>query len=162
MGYEDAIVISDKVVRDDTLTSVHISEYKAQVMDTKLGPEDLTNDIPNVSESFLSNLGIDGVVRIGSKVKAGDILVGKVAPKGETELTPEERLLRAIFGEKSKEVRDTSRRLPHGEGGTVIDVKVLDRELGDELDPGTLKEVVVRVAQTRKITVGDKGGRTSW
>jgi DNA-directed RNA polymerase subunit beta len=156
LGYEDAIVISDKVVRDDTLTSVHISEYKAQVMDTKLGPEDLTNDIPNVSESFLSNLGIDGVVRIGSKVKAGDILVGKVAPKGETELTPEERLLRAIFGEKSKEVRDTSRRLPHGEGGTVIDVKVLDRELGDELDPGTLKEVVVRVAQTRKITVGDK------
>jgi DNA-directed RNA polymerase subunit beta len=156
LGYEDAIVISDKVVRDDTLTSVHISEYKAQVMDTKLGPEELTNDIPNVSEAFLSNLGIDGVVRIGSKVKAGDILVGKVAPKGETELTPEERLLRAIFGEKSKEVRDTSRRLPHGEGGTVIDVKVLDRELGDELDPGTLKEVVVKVAQTRKITVGDK------
>lgn len=156
LGYEDAIVISDRVVHNDTLTSVHISEYKAQVMDTKLGPEELTNDIPNVSEAFLSNLGVDGIVRIGSKVKAGDILVGKVAPKGETELTPEERLLRAIFGEKSKEVRDTSRRLPHGEGGTVIDVKVLDRELGDELDPGTLKEVVVKVAQTRKITVGDK------
>lgn len=156
LGYEDAIVISDRLVHNDTLTSVHISEYKAQVMDTKLGAEELTNDIPNVSEAFLSNLGVDGIVRIGSKVKAGDILVGKVAPKGETELTPEERLLRAIFGEKSKEVRDTSRRLPHGEGGTVIDVKVLDRELGDELDPGTLKEVVVKVAQTRKITVGDK------
>jgi len=156
LGYEDAIVISDKLVHEDLLTSVHISEHRAQVMDTKLGSEELTNDIPNVAEIFLSNLGVDGIVRIGSQVKGGDILVGKVAPKGETELTPEERLLRAIFGEKSKEVRDTSLRMPHGEGGTVIDVQILDRELGDELDPGTLKEVIIKVAQTRKITVGDK------
>jgi DNA-directed RNA polymerase subunit beta len=156
LGYEDAIVISDRVVKDDALTSVHISEYRAQVMDTKLGAEELTNDIPNVAESYLSNLNMDGVIRVGSVVKSGDILVGKIAPKGETELTPEERLLRAIFGEKSREVRDTSKRLPHGQTGTVIDVQVLDRELGDELDPGTLKEVIVKVAETRKITVGDK------
>ncbi len=156
LGYEDAIVISDRVVKEDVLTSIQISEHRAQVMDTKLGPEELTNDIPNVSESYLSNLTPDGIIRVGSVVSSGDILVGKIAPKGETELTPEERLLRAIFGEKSREVRDTSLRLPHGESGTVIDVQVLDRELGDELDPGTNKEVVVKVAQTRKITVGDK------
>ncbi|PIR59019.1 MAG: DNA-directed RNA polymerase subunit beta [Candidatus Pacebacteria bacterium CG10_big_fil_rev_8_21_14_0_10_56_10] len=156
LGYEDAIVISDRVVRQDLLTSIHISEHRAQVMDTKLGPEELTNDIPNVSETFLSNLGMDGIIRVGSSANSGDILVGKIAPKGETELTPEERLLRAIFGEKSREVRDTSLHLPHGEGGTVIDVQVLDRDKGDELDPGTLQEVVVKVAQTRKITVGDK------
>lgn len=156
LGYEDAIVISDRVVREDVLTSIQISEHRAQVMDTKLGPEELTNDIPNVSEAFLSNLTPDGIIRVGSVVSSGDILVGKIAPKGETELTPEERLLRAIFGEKSREVRDTSLRLPHGEAGTVIDVQVLDRELGDELDPGTNKEVIVKVAQTRKITVGDK------
>ncbi len=156
LGYEDAIVISDKVVKEDILTSIQISEHRAQVMDTKLGPEELTNDIPNVSENYLSNLTIDGIIRVGSVVSAGDILVGKIAPKGETELTPEERLLRAIFGEKSREVRDTSLRLPHGEQGTVIDVQILDRELGDELDPGTNKEVIVKVAQTRKITVGDK------
>lgn len=156
LGYEDAIVISDRVVREDVLTSIQISEHRAQVMDTKLGPEELTNDIPNVSEAFLSNLTPDGIIRVGSVVSAGDILVGKIAPKGETELTPEERLLRAIFGEKSREVRDTSLRLPHGEAGTVIDVQVLDRDLGDELDPGTNKEVIVKVAQTRKITVGDK------
>jgi DNA-directed RNA polymerase subunit beta len=156
LGYEDAIVISDRVVREDLLTSIHISEYKAQIMDTKLGPEELTNDIPNVSETYLSNLDETGVIRIGSNVKSGDILVGKIAPKGETELTPEERLLRAIFGEKSREVRDTSLRLPHGQTGTVIEIQVLDRELGDELDPGTLKEVIVKVAETRKITVGDK------
>jgi DNA-directed RNA polymerase subunit beta len=156
LGYEDAIVISDRLVKQDVLTSIQISEHRAQVMDTKLGPEELTNDIPNVSETFLSNLTPDGIVRVGSTVQAGDILVGKIAPKGETELTPEERLLRAIFGEKSREVRDTSLRLPHGEAGTVIDVQVLDRELGDELDPGTNKEVIVKVAQTRKITVGDK------
>jgi DNA-directed RNA polymerase subunit beta len=125
-------------------------------MDTKLGPEELTNDIPNVSETYLANLTPEGIVRIGSVVDAGDILVGKIAPKGETELTPEERLLRAIFGEKSREVRDTSLRLPHGTSGTVIDVQILDRDKGDELDPGTLQEVVVRVAETRKITVGDK------
>ncbi len=156
LGYEDAIVISDRLVKDDVLTSIQISEYRAQVMDTKLGPEELTSDIPNVSESFLSNLTLDGVVRVGSKVSSGDILVGKIAPKGETELTPEERLLRAIFGEKSREVRDTSLRMPHGQSGIVIDVQVLDRDLGDELDPGTNKEVVVKVAQMRKITVGDK------
>lgn len=156
LGYEDAIIISDRLVKDDVLTSVQISEHKAKVMDTRLGPEELTNDIPNVSESYLRNLDIDGIIRVGSKVNAGDILVGKIAPKGETELTPEERLLRAIFGEKSREVRDTSVRLPHGEQGTVIDVSILDRELGDELDPGTLKEVIVKVAQIRKITVGDK------
>jgi DNA-directed RNA polymerase subunit beta len=156
LGYEDAIVISDRLVKEDVLTSVHISEHKAQVMDTKLGPEELTNDIPNVAETFLKNLGPDGVIRIGSYVGSGDILVGKVAPKGETELTPEERLLRAIFGEKSKEVRDTSKRMPHGENGVVIDVQILDKELGDELDPGVLKEVIVRVAKTRKIMVGDK------
>lgn len=156
LGYEDAIVISDRLVKDDVLTSIQINEYKAKIMDTKLGPEELTNDIPNVSEVYLSNLTPDGIIRIGSTVSAGDILVGKIAPKGETELSPEERLLRAIFGEKSREVRDTSLRMPHGEQGTVIDVQILDSDLGDELDPGTLKEVNVKVAQIRKITVGDK------
>lgn len=155
-GYEDAIVISERLVRDDALTSVQINEYRARIMDTKLGPEELTADIPNVSEIYLSNLTEEGIVRVGSVVDAGDILVGKIAPKGETELSPEERLLRAIFGEKSREVRDTSLRVPHGEQGTVIDVQILDSELGDELDPGTLKEVSVKVAQVRKITVGDK------
>ncbi len=156
LGYEDAIVISDRLVRDDTLTSVYISEYSAKVMDTKLGPEELTNDIPNVSENYLANLTEDGIIRVGSKVSSGDILVGKIAPKGETELSPEERLLRAIFGEKSREVRDTSLRLPHGSSGTVTEIHVLDKNKGDDLDPGTLKEVIVRVAETRKITVGDK------
>jgi len=156
LGYEDAIVISDRIVKQDLLTSIHISEYRATVMDTKLGPEELTNDIPNVAEAFLGNLTPDGIIRIGSVVTSGDILVGKIAPKGETELTPEERLLRAIFGEKSREVRDTSLRMPHGESGVVIDVQILDRDLGDELDPGTIKEVTVKVAQVRKITVGDK------
>ena len=156
LGYEDAVVISDRLVKEDVLTSIQISEHKSKLMDTRLGPEELTNDIPNVSEAYLSNLTMEGIIRVGSQVNSGDILVGKVAPKGETELSPEERLLRAIFGEKSKEVRDTSLRLPHGESGTVIDVQILDRDLGDELDPGTLKEVVVRVAQMRKIRVGDK------
>jgi DNA-directed RNA polymerase subunit beta len=156
LGYEDAIVISERLVREDTLTSVQINEYKAKVMDTKLGAEELTNDIPNVSEIYLSNLTPEGIIRVGSVVASGDILVGKIAPKGETELSPEERLLRAIFGEKSREVRDTSLRLPHGQSGTVISVQVLDTDLGDELDPGTLKEVKVKVAQIRKITVGDK------
>ncbi len=156
LGYEDAIVISDRLVKDDVLTSIQINEHKAKVMDTRLGPEELTNDIPNVSEAYLSNLDENGIIRIGSKVTSRDILVGKIAPKGETELTPEERLLRAIFGEKSREVRDTSLRMPHGEEGTVISVHILDREKGDELDPGTLKEVIVKVAQMRKIKVGDK------
>jgi DNA-directed RNA polymerase subunit beta len=156
LGYEDAIVVSDRLVKDDLLTSVYISEHEAQVMDTRLGPEELTNDIPNVSENYLANLTEEGIVRIGSEVSSGDILVGKVAPKGETELSSEERLLRAIFGEKSKEVRDTSLRMPHGERGTVIDVQILDRDQDDELNPGVLKQVKVRVAEKRKIKVGDK------
>lgn len=156
LGYEDAIVISDRLVKDDSLTSIQINEHRARVMDTKLGPEELTSDIPNVAENYLANLTPEGIIRVGSVVSEGDILVGKIAPKGDTELTPEERLLRAIFGEKSREVRDTSLRLPHGERGIVIDVQVLDADEGDELDPGTLQEVTVRVAEIRKIMVGDK------
>lgn len=156
LGYEDAIIISDRLVKDDSLSSIHINEYEATVMDTKLGPEELTRDIPNVGESDLRNLGDDGVVVVGSQVDPNDILVGKIAPKGETELTAEERLLRAIFGEKAREVRDTSLRMPHGEAGTVIDVQSLERDSGDELDPGVIKKVIVRVAQMRKVTVGDK------
>lgn len=156
LGYEDAIIISDRLVRQDVLNSIHINEYEAQVMDTKLGPEELTRDIPNVGEADLRNLGEDGIVVVGSEVGPNDILVGKIAPKGETELTAEERLLRAIFGEKAREVRDTSLRMPHGEGGTVIEVKILDRDQGDELDPGVNKKVIARIAQMRKVTVGDK------
>lgn len=156
LGYEDAIVISDRLVKEDVLTSVHINEYEAQVMDTKLGPEELTCDIPNVGESDLANLGKDGIVVLGSNVGPGDILVGKIAPKGETELTAEERLLRAIFGEKAREVRDTSLRIPHGERGIVVDVQILDRERDDELDPGVNKTVKIKVAQMRKVVVGDK------
>lgn len=156
LGYEDAIIISDRLVKEDVLTSIHINEYEAQLMDTKLGEEELTRDIPNVSESDLRNLGEDGIVVIGAEVGPGDLLVGKIAPKGETELTAEERLLRAIFGEKAREVRDTSLKMPNGESGTVIDVQILDREDGDELDPGVLKTVNIKVAQIRKVTVGDK------
>lgn len=156
LGYEDAIVISDRLVKEDVLTSIHINEYEAQVMDTKLGPEELTCDISNVGEADLASLGEDGIVVVGSNVEPGDILVGKIAPKGETELTAEERLLRAIFGEKAREVRDTSLRLPHGERGTVIDIQVLDCEKDDELEPGVNKIVKVKVAQMRKIVVGDK------
>lgn len=155
-GFEDAILVSDRLVKDDLLTSIHIEEYEAEVVDTKLGPEEITNDIPNVSEAELANLASDGMVMIGAEVGPNDILVGKIAPKGETELTSEERLLRAIFGEKAREVRDTSLRVPHGERGIVVDVQVLDRDRGDELGPGVIKKVVVRVAQIRKITVGDK------
>lgn len=155
-GFEDAILISDRLVKDDLLTSIHIEEYEAEVVDTKLGPEEITNDIPNVSEAELANLAGDGIVMIGAEVGPNDILVGKIAPKGETELTSEERLLRAIFGEKAREVRDTSLRVPHGERGTVVDVQVLDRDKGDELGPGVIRKVIVRVAQIRKITVGDK------
>ena len=155
-GFEDAILISDRLVKDDLLTSIHIEEYEAEVVDTKLGPEEITNDIPNVSEAELANLASDGIVMIGAEVGPNDILVGKIAPKGETELTSEERLLRAIFGEKAREVRDTSLRVPHGERGTVVDVQILDRDKGDELGPGVIKKVMVRVAQIRKITVGDK------
>jgi len=156
LGYEDAIVISDRLVKNDSLTSVHINEYEAAVMDTKLGPEELTRDIPNISEADLSNLATDGIVVVGANVGPNDILVGKIAPKGETELTAEERLLRAIFGEKAREVRDTSLRMSHGEQGTVIKVTILDRKKGDELDPGVNKTIKVWVAQMRKVVVGDK------
>jgi len=156
LGYEDAIIISDQVARNDGLTSITIEEYEAPVVETKLGPEELTRDIPNVGEVDLANLAEDGIVVVGSEVGHHDILVGKIAPKGETELTAEERLLRAIFGEKAREVRDTSLRVPHGERGTVIDVQILDREKGDELEPGALKKVIVKLAQVRKVTVGDK------
>ncbi|MBI2040205.1 DNA-directed RNA polymerase subunit beta [Candidatus Microgenomates bacterium] len=156
LGYEDAIVISDRLVKEDTLSSIHIEEYEIDVVETKLGPEELTRDIPNVSEEALANLDDQGIVRIGAEVGPNDILVGKVQPKGETELTAEERLLRAIFGEKAKEVRDTSLRIPHGERGTVIGVQILSRDEGDELDTGTLMRIKVKVAQLRKVTEGDK------
>ncbi|BCX14525.1 MAG: DNA-directed RNA polymerase subunit beta [Patescibacteria group bacterium] len=155
-GFEDAILISDRLVKEDLMTSINIEEYEADVVETKLGPEELTRDIPNVAESELANLAEDGIVVVGAEVGPNDILVGKIAPKGETELTAEERLLRAIFGEKAREVRDTSLRLPHGERGIVVDVQILDREKGDELGAGVIKRVIVRVAQMRKITVGDK------
>lgn len=156
LGYEDAIVISDRLVKEDILTSINIEEYEAAVVDTKLGPEETTRDIPNVSEADLANLDENGIVVIGSKVGPNDILVGKIAPKGETELTAEERLLRAIFKEKAREVRDTSLRMPHGERGIVIDVTILDKEKGDELDPGTNRLIKIKVAQERKVVVGDK------
>ena len=156
MGYEDAIVISDRLVKEDIFTSITIEEYETEVVDTKLGPEETTRDIPNVGEEALANLDEKGIVIIGAEVGPNDILVGKIAPKGETELTAEERLLRAIFGEKAREVRDTSLRMPHGEKGVVIDVKILDREKGDELHPGTIKKIIVKVAQVRKVVVGDK------
>src|SRR5690606_19165504 len=157
-GYncEDAIVISEKLVKDDIFTSIHIEEYEAQARDTKLGAEEITRDIPNVGEDQLKDLDDWGIIRIGAEVRPGDILVGKVTPKGETELTAEERLLRAICGEKAREVRDTSLRVPHGEGGVVVDVRVFSREQGDELAPGVNKMVRVYVAQKRKISVGDK------
>lgn len=155
-NYEDAILISEKLVRDDVYTSIHIEEYEAEARDTKLGPEEITRDIPNVGEEALKDLDERGIIRIGAEVRAGDILVGKVTPKGETELTAEERLLRAIFGEKAREVRDTSLRVPHGESGIIVDVKVFTRENGDELPPGVNNLVRVYVAQKRKISVGDK------
>uniref|UniRef100_A0A832E102 DNA-directed RNA polymerase subunit beta n=1 Tax=candidate division WWE3 bacterium TaxID=2053526 RepID=A0A832E102_UNCKA len=154
-GYEDAIVISDRLRREDLLSSIHISEHSIQVLETKLGPEEITRDIPNVSEEALRNLDEGGIAVVGSEVKGGDILVGKIAPKGETELSAEERLLRAIFGEKAREVRDVSLRVPHGEWGTVVGVKILNRGEA-ELPEGVLQEIYVRVAQIRKITVGDK------
>lgn len=156
LGYEDAIVISDRLVKDDVLTSIHIEKYEASVVDTKLGSEETTRDIPNVAEEDLANLDEDGIVVVGSEVGPGDILVGKIAPKGETELTAEERLLRAIFGEKAREVRDTSLRMPHGEHGTVISIQILDREKGDELEPGAIRKILVEVAQLRHVVVGDK------
>ncbi|MBC8588118.1 DNA-directed RNA polymerase subunit beta [Paratissierella segnis] len=155
-NYEDAILINEKLVMEDTLTSVHIEEYESEARDTKLGPEEITRDIPNVGDDMLKDLDDRGIIRIGAEVKSGDILVGKVTPKGETELTAEERLLRAIFGEKAREVRDTSLRVPHGEAGIILDVKIYSRENSDELPPGVNQMVRVFVATKRKINVGDK------
>lgn len=155
-NYEDAIILSDKLVKNHTLSSIHIEKYSLEVRDTKLGPELLTRDIPNVSEETLSNLDENGVIRLGAEVSAGDILVGKISPKGETELTAEEKLLRAIFGEKAKDVRDSSLRLPHGERGKVVGVKMFSKENGDELPTGVYQMVEVSIAQLRKISIGDK------
>ena len=155
-NFEDAIILSQEIVKNDTLSSIHIEEYEVDARDTKLGPEEITADLPNISGEALANLDELGIIRIGAEVRPGDILVGKVTPKGETELSAEERLLRAIFNEKSREVRDTSLKVPHGEGGTVIAVKVFDAEEGDELGAGVNKRVVVYIAQKRKITEGDK------
>jgi DNA-directed RNA polymerase subunit beta len=155
-NFEDAIIISERLVRDDVLTSIHVHEHETDARDTKLGPEEITRDIPNLSEDILKDLDERGIIRIGAEVDAGDVLVGKVTPKGETELTPEERLLRAIFGEKAREVRDTSLKVPNGESGKIIDVKVFTREDGHELPPGVNQWVRVHVAQKRKISVGDK------
>ena len=155
-NYEDAILLNERLVKEDVLTSIHIEDYDCECRDTKLGPEEITRDIPNVGEDSLKDLDEDGVIRVGAEVRPGDILVGKVTPKGETELTAEERLLRAIFGEKAREVRDTSLRVPHGESGTIVDVKVFTRENSDELGPGVNKVIRVYIAQKRKISVGDK------
>ncbi len=155
-NFEDAIILSERIVRDDVLTSIHIHEHEVDARDTKLGPEEISRDIPNLSDDVLADLDDRGIVRVGAEVGPGDVLVGKVTPKGETELTPEERLLRAIFGEKAREVRDTSLKVPHGENGKVIDVKVFNRDDGDELPPGVNQLVRVYVAQKRKISVGDK------
>ena len=155
-NYEDAVLINEKLVKEDTYTSVHIEEYELESRDTKLGPEEITRDIPNVGEDALRELDERGIIRIGAEVRAGDILVGKVTPKGETELTAEERLLRAIFGEKAREVRDTSLRVPHGEYGIIVDVQVFTRENCDELNPGVNEVVRCYIAQKRKLSVGDK------
>ena len=155
-NYEDAIMISEELVMEEKLSSIHIEEYESEARDTKLGPEEITRDIPNVGEDALKNLDAEGIIRIGAEVNSGDILVGKVTPKGETELTAEERLLRAIFGEKAREVRDTSLRVPHGESGIIVDVKKFERENGDELSPGVNKLIRVYIAKKRKISIGDK------
>ncbi|MGH9072528.1 MAG: DNA-directed RNA polymerase subunit beta, partial [Acidimicrobiales bacterium] len=155
-NYEDAIILSQRLVQDDVLSSIHIEEHEVDARDTKLGPEEITRDIPNVSEEVLADLDERGIIRVGADVVPGDVLVGKVTPKGETELTPEERLLRAIFGEKAREVRDTSLKVPHGESGKVIDVRVFSREEANELPPGVNQLVRVYVAQKRKISEGDK------
>ena len=155
-NYEDAVLISERLVKEDVYTSIHIEEYDCECRDTKLGPEEITRDIPNVGDDVLKDLDENGIIRIGAEVRPGDILVGKVTPKGETELTAEERLLRAIFGEKAREVRDTSLRLPHGEAGTIVDVKIFTRENSDELGPGVNQVIRCYIAQKRKISVGDK------
>ena len=155
-NYEDAVLLSERLVQDDVYTSIHIEEYETEARDTKLGPEEITNDVPGVGDEVRKDLDERGIIRIGAEVRAGDILVGKVTPKGETELTPEERLLRAIFGEKAREVRDTSLKVPHGEQGIIVDAKVFKRENGDELAPGVNESVRIYIAQKRKISVGDK------
>ena len=155
-NYEDAVLLSERLVKEDVYTSIHIEDYDCECRDTKLGPEEITRDIPNIGEDSLKDLDDRGIVRIGAEVRPGDILVGKVTPKGETELTSEEKLLRAIFGEKAREVRDTSLRVPHGEAGTIVDVKVFTRDNSDELGPGVNQVIRVYIAQKRKISVGDK------
>ena len=155
-NYEDAIVISERLVRDDLFTSIHIEKHEIESRDTKLGPEEITRDIPNVADDALRNLDERGIVYIGAEVQQGDILVGKITPKGETELSAEERLLRAIFGEKAREVRDSSLRVPHGERGKVVEIREFRREWNDDLQPGVNRLVRVSVAQKRKISAGDK------
>ena len=153
-NYEDAVLINERLVKEDIYTSIHIEEYEIEARDTKLGPEEITRDIPNVGEDVLKELDERGIIRVGAEVRAGDILVGKVTPKGETELNAEERLLRAIFGEKAREVRDTSLRVPHGEYGIIVDVKVFTRENSDELAPGVNMVVRCYIAQKRKTAGG--------
>ena len=155
-NYEDAVLLSERLVKEDVFTSIHIEEYECECRDTKLGAEEITRDIPNIGDDGLKDLDENGIIRIGAEVRPGDILVGKVTPKGETELTAEERLLRAIFGEKAREVRDTSLRVPHGEAGTIVDVKVFTRENSDELAPGVKQVIRCYIATKRKISVGDK------
>ncbi len=155
-NYEDAVLLSERLVQEDVYTSIHIEEYEAEARDTKLGPEEITRDVPGVGEDALKDLDERGIIRVGAEVRAGDILVGKVTPKGETELTAEERLLRAIFGEKAREVRDTSLKVPHGAYGIIVDAKVFTRANSDELSPGVNETVRIYIAQKRKISVGDK------
>jgi DNA-directed RNA polymerase subunit beta len=155
-NFEDAIILSERLLREDWYSSIHIEDFSIDVRDTKLGPEVVTRDIPNIGEERLKNLDETGIIRIGAEVSSGDILVGKITPKGEGDLTPEERLLRAIFGEKSKDVKDSSLYLPHGEHGKVVDIKVLSREQGDKLSTGVIKQIQISVAQLRKVSVGDK------
>ena len=155
-NFEDAIILSERVVKDDLFSSIHIEDFYCDIRDTKLGPENTTPDIPNVPEDKLKNLDEEGIIRIGAEVVAGDILVGKISPKGEVELTPEEKLLRAVFGEKAIEVRDTSLVLPHGKSGRIVGIKIFSREHGDKLDPGIIKRIQVEIAELRKIRAGDK------
>ena len=155
-NYEDAILLNERLVMEDVFTSIHVEEYECDARDTKLGPEEITRDIPGVGDDALKFLDERGIISVGAEVRSGDILVGKVTPKGETDLTAEERLLRAIFGEKAREVRDTSLKVPHGESGIIVDVKVFTREAGDEMSPGVNQVVRVYIAQKRKISVGDK------
>jgi DNA-directed RNA polymerase subunit beta len=155
-NFEDAIILSENIVRDDKFTSIHIEKHETEARDTKLGPEEITRDIPNVGEDSLRDLDENGIIRVGAEVGPGDILVGKITPKGETELTAEERLLRAIFGEKAREVKDTSLRVPHGERGKVVEVRIFERGSHDELPAGVNKLVRVSIAQKRKISEGDK------